>query len=129
MHIYLKGINDGKWNTKTISSKELGSHSLYLGLVRKKYGNVFLGIKELIGFPNPNVIRYHKYYDDIENCKYEIEENIKRLGYLPERNDLRKLPLLGNNSINGVYAKYGVKEFRKGGIFYDTITRALRKLK
>ena len=128
MLIYLKGINDGKWNTKTISSEELGTHSKYLGLVRKKYGNVFLGIKELIGFPNPNVIRYHKYYDDIENCKYEIEENIKRLGYLPERNDLRKLPLLGNNSINGVYAKYGVKEFRKGGIFYKTINTTLKNL-
>jgi len=128
MLIYLKGINDGKWNTKTISSKELGTHSKYHGLIRKKFGNVFLGIKELIGFPNPNVIRYHKYYDDIENCKYEIEENIKRLGYLPERNDLRKPPLLGNNSINGVYAKYGVKEFRKGGIFYKTINKTLKNL-
>jgi len=128
MLIYLKGINDGKWNTKKISSKKLGIHSKYLGLVRKKYGNIFLGIKELIGFPNPNVLRYHKYYEDIENCKYEIEENIKRLGYLPTLNDSKKPPLLGNNSISGVYAKYGVKEFRKGGIFYETITRALRNL-
>ncbi len=126
--IYLKGINEGKWNTKTISSKELGTHSKYLRLVRKKYGNVFLGIKELIGFPNPNVTRYHNYYDDIENCKYEIEENIKRLGCLPERNDLRKPPLLGNNSIMGIYEKYGVKEFRKGGVFFDTIKITLMNL-
>jgi len=126
LHKYLKGINDGRWNTKTKSSKELGLHSKYLSLVHRKYGNVFKGVKELIGFPNPNVIRYHKYYDNIENCKYEIIENIKRLGYLPKRNDLRKPPLLGNNSIMGIYEKYGVKEFEKGGIFYNTIQKSLK---
>ena len=125
--IYLKGINDGRWNTKTKSSKDLGLHSKYLSIVHRKYGNVFNGVKELIGFPNPNVIRYHKYYNNIENCKYEIIENIKRLGYLPKRNDLRKLPLLGNNSIMGVYEKYGVKEFEKGGIFYNTIQKILKE--
>ena len=57
----------------------------------------------------------------------EIIENIKRLGYLPKRNDLRKLPLLGNNSIMGVYEKYGVKEFEKGGIFYNTIQKILKE--
>ena len=124
--IYLKGINEGKWNTKTKSSKVLGIHSKYLSLVHRKYGNVFTGVKELIGFPNPNVIRYHKYYDNVENCKYEIIENIKKLGYLPKRNDLRIPPLLGNNSIMGVYEKYGVKEFEKGGIFYNTIQKSLK---
>lgn len=124
--IYLKGINDGKWNTKTKSSKELGSHGKYLSQVHKKYGNVFIGIKELIGFPNPRVIRYHKYYDNIDNCKYEIIENIKRLRYLPKRNDLRRPPLLGNNTISGVYQKYGVREFEKGGIFYEVIMNSLK---
>ena len=123
--IYLKGINDGKWNTKTISSKELGIHKGYFSYVYKKYGNVFLGIKEMIGFPNPNVIRYHKYYDDVENCKYEIEQNILRLGYLPKRNDLRKPPLKGNSSLLGVYEKWGVGEFEKGGKFYTTIQKSL----
>jgi hypothetical protein len=124
--IYLKGINDGKWNTKTKTSKELGSHGKYLSQVHKKYGNVFIGVKELIGFPNPRVIRYHKYYDNIDNCKYEITENIKRLGYLPSRNDSKRPPLLGNNSISGVYEKYGVKEFQNGGIFYTVIMESLR---
>jgi hypothetical protein len=126
--LYLKGINDGKWNTKTKSSKELGLHKGYFSYVYKKYGNIFLGIKELIGFPNPNVIRYHKYYDDVENCKYEIEQNILRLGYLPKRNDLRKPPLKGNSSLLGVYEKWGVGEFDKGGKFYTTIQKSLRNL-
>ena len=124
--IYLKGINDGKWNTKTKSSKELGSHGKYLHHVHNKFGNVFNGVKELIGFPNPRVIRYHKYYDNIDNCKYEITENIKRLGYLPSRNDSKRPPLLGNNSISGVYEKYGVKEFQNGGIFYEVIMESLK---
>ena len=126
--LYLNGINDGKWNTKTKSSKELGIHKGYFSYVYKKYGNIFLGIKEIIGFPNPNVIRYHKYYDDIDNCKYEIEQNILRLGYLPKRNDLRKPPLKGNCSLLGVYEKWGVGEFEKGGKFYTTIQKSLRNL-
>ena len=39
--IYLKGINEGKWNTKTKSSKELGLHNRYFSYVYKKYGNIF----------------------------------------------------------------------------------------
>ena len=126
--IYLKGINDGKWNTKTKSSKELGIHKGYFSYVYKEYGNIFLGVKELIGFPNPNVIRYHKYYDNIENCKYEIEQNIKRLGYLPMRNDLRKTPLKGLTSLLGVYERWGVGEFEKGGKFHNIIAKTLRDL-
>lgn len=124
--IYLNGINDGKWNTKTKSSKELGLHGKYLSQVHKKFGNVFIGVKKLIGFPSPFVIRYHKYYDNIENCKYEITENIKKLGYLPSKNDCRKAPLLGNNTLNGVYQKYSVKEFRVGGLFYRTVLNSLK---
>ena len=126
LYVYLNGINDGKWNTKTKSSKELGLHGKYLSQVHKKYGNVFNGVKKLIGFPNPCVVRYHKYYDIIENCEYEIIENIKRLGYLPSKNECRKAPLLGNNTLNGIYQKYGVKEFQKGGIFHKTILKSLK---
>ena len=126
--VYLNGINEGKWNTKTKTSKELGIHKGYFSYVYKKYGNIFLGVKELIGFPNPNVIRYHKYYDDVENCKYEIEQNILRIGYLPKRNDLRKHPLKGNNSLIGVYGKWGVREFEKGGLFYSFIQKTLKTI-
>jgi hypothetical protein len=126
--IYLKGINDGKWNTKTPSSKELGKHSKYLALIHRKYGNIFTAVKELVGFPSPNVIRYHRYYASIDNCKYEITHNIRRIGYLPKWSELDKPPLRGNNSIWGIYAKYGVKEFAKGGKFYETITDAIAGL-
>lgn len=127
--VYLKGLNEGKWNTKTKSSKELGLHKGYFKYVYNKYGNIFLGVKALIGFPNPNVIRYHKYYDNIENCNYEIEQNILKLGYLPKRNDLRNGLLKGKTSLLGVYQKWGVGEFEKGGLFHKLIQKTLKKIK
>ena len=83
----------------------------------------------MIGFPNPNVIRYHKYYDNIENCNYEIEQNILKLGYLPKRNDLRNGLLKGKTSLLGVYQKWGVGEFEKGGLFHKLIQKTLKKIK
>jgi hypothetical protein len=127
--LYLMGINEGKWNTKTLKSKELGNHGKkYLAHLHKKYGTVFNAVKKEIGFPSPYIVRYHNYYDSIKNCKYEIENNIKRFGCLPTRNELRKQPFLRNNTLQGVYHKWGVNQLKKGGIFYPTILKAIRSV-
>lgn len=126
--IYLNGINNGKWNTKTKSSVEIGDHQKYYRYINKTYGNVFLAVKALIGFPSPKVIRFHKYYDKIDNCKYEIENNIKRFGYLPRRFELKKYPFKYDNTLQGVYAKWKSKEFEFGGVFHKVVVDTLNEI-
>ena len=70
-------LNDGKWNSTTHSCEKLGILQKYQKYVCDKYGSLFDGVKSEIGFPHPRVGRYRGYYNDIENCKYEIENNIK----------------------------------------------------
>ncbi len=80
--IYLNGLNEGKWNSNTHFTSELGILRKYFWYVVKKYGSIFDGIKTEIGFPHPRVGRPNGYYDVVDNCKYEIINNIKLHGRL-----------------------------------------------
>ena len=123
LRLFLEGINEGKWNTKTLSSKELGDHTKFLTYIHSHYKNVFIAVKELIGFPKPNVVRYHKYYDNIANCKNEIENIIKIYGHLPLHSELNRSDIPHKQILKTIYAKYKIKEFKKGGIFYKLINK------
>lgn len=123
---YLKGINDGEWDTKKKSSKVLGEHSKYLTYVHNHFESVFNAVNSIIGFPSPKVVRYHKYYDDIRNCKKEIINVIKIYGYLPMHSDLNHKNIPHKNILKLIYAKYKIKEFKEGGMFYEFIESALR---
>lgn len=123
--IYLKGLNDGKWNSTTHSSEELGILQKYQKYVSKEYGSLFDGIKCEIGFPHPRVGRYRGYYNDIENCKYEIENNIRIFKCLPKYSELKKPPYFGENTLVGIYDRYKSKSFERGGIFYDFVKECL----
>lgn len=125
--IYLKGLNDGKWNSTTHSCEELGFLQKYQKYVCKEYGSLFDGIKSEIGFPQPRVGRYRGYYNDIENCKYEIENNIKIFKCLPKYSQLKKPPYVGENTLIGIYNRHKTVSFQKGGLFYDFVENCLSK--
>jgi len=125
--IYLQGINDGKWNSTTDVCPELGKLQRYFKYVENHYGSLFDGVKQVIGYPHPRVGRYKHYYDDISNCKYEIENNIRIFKILPKYSDLKKHPYIGNNTLIGIYTKYKSSSFEKGGIFYDFTQQCLIK--
>jgi len=126
--VYLKGVNDGKWNSTTHSCEELGILQKYQKYVSKEYGSLFDGIKCEIGFPHPRVGRYRGYYNDIENCKYEIENNIKIFKCLPKYSQLKKPPYVGENTLVGIYDRYKTKSFESGGIFYDFVQECLSNI-
>ncbi|MBM3454502.1 MAG: hypothetical protein FJX80_05060 [Bacteroidetes bacterium] len=123
--IYLKGLNDGKWNSTTHSCEELGILQKYQKCVCERYGSLFDGVKSEIGFPHPRVGRYRGYYNDIENCKYEIENNIKIFKCLPKYSEIKKPPYVGENTLLGIYDRYKTKSFERGGIFYDFVNKCL----
>jgi hypothetical protein len=126
--IYLKGINDGKWNTKAKTSKVLGSHSVYYNYVRNHYKYFYIAINTLIGFPSPKVVRYPKYYNNVENCRNEIKNIINIYGYLPMHSDLNHKNIPHKQILKTIYAKYKVKEFEKGGLFYNFIQKLLKTI-
>ncbi len=125
--IYLNGLNDGKWNSTTHSSKELGLLQRYSKYVVKTYGSLFQGIKSEIGYPHPRVGRYRGYYNNIDNCKYEIENTIKRFKCLPLYSQVKKPPFKGNNTILRIYDIYKTKEFNQGGVFFEFVQECLKK--
>jgi len=125
--IYLNGINDGKWNSNTHYCSELGLLQKYFVYITNKYGSLFEGIKQKIGFPQSRVKRYKNYFDDINNCKYEIENHIRIWKFLPSYSQLKKPPFLNNNSLISVYVKYKSKNFEEGGIFYQFTQECIKK--
>lgn len=124
---YLKGLNDGKWNSTTHSCEKLGILQKYQKYVCDKYGSLFDGVKSEIGFPHPRVGRYRGYYNDIENCKYEIENNIKIFKCLPKYSQIKKQPYVGNNTIVRIYEIYKTQEFKPGGVFFEFVQECLNK--
>ena len=99
----------------------------YQKYVCKEYGSLFDGIKSEIGFPHPRVGRYRGYYNDIENSKYEIKNNIKIFKCLPKYSEVKKPPYVGENTLVGIYDRYKTKSFERGGIFYDFVKNCLLK--
>lgn len=125
--VYLNGINEGKWNSSTNSCQELGKLQRYFKYVEDEYGSLFEGIKKEIGFPHPRVGRYKNYYADIDNCKYEIENNIRIFKKLPLYSQLKKPPYIGNNTLVGIFDKYKSSSFEEGGVFHKFTINCLKK--
>jgi len=124
LRIYLKRINDGELKVTARKDKSgfREKYRKYYNYVIDTYGNLQIGIKELVGIPSTKFksVRIEKYWMNIDYVKDELENVFKNEKRIPTKYQIR-IEFRDKYNIWNFYRFWGEKSLKKGGVFYEFI--------
>ena len=124
LRIYLKQINDGELKVTARKDKSgfREKYRKYYNYVIDTYGNLQIGIKELVGIPSTKFksVRIEKYWMNIDYVKDELENVFKNEKRIPTKHQIR-IEFRNKYNIWNFYRFWGEKSLKKGGVFYEFI--------